>query len=98
MSENSYFRDISGQVSEIVFLAHLTVYGFLQLYELKYQKTYDSASSIHKYNKSFSKPNWPFYGFSQLYELKGQNLITPRVKCTSITNGVLSWFYRCTAY
>ena len=29
MSENSYFRDISGQVSEIVFLAHLTVLRLL---------------------------------------------------------------------
>ena len=35
MSENSYLRDFSAQVSQIVFLAWLTVFGLLQLYDLK---------------------------------------------------------------
>ena len=86
MSENSYLREFSAQVSEIVFLADLTFLrpittlwakisgnshlrefsangvlswfdrfcGFLQLYELKLQKSDISVSSVHKYHKSCS--------------------------------------------
>ena len=54
MSENSYIRDFSAQVSQIVFFAYLTVYGLLQLYDVKYQKTDNSTISVHKYHKSFS--------------------------------------------
>ena len=43
MIENLYLRDFSAQVSQIVFLDYLTVYGLIQLYDLKYQKTHISA-------------------------------------------------------
>ena len=52
MSENSYFRHFSAQVSQIVFLAYLTVHGLLQLYNLKCQKIHIFAISVHKYHKS----------------------------------------------
>ena len=51
MIKNSYLRDFSAQVSQIVYLAYLT--GFLQLYDLKSQKTHISAISVHKYQKLF---------------------------------------------
>ena len=54
MSENSYLHHFSAQVSQIVFFAYLTFYGLLQLYDLKCQKTHISATSVHKYQKSFS--------------------------------------------
>ena len=55
LSENSYLRHFSAQVSQIVFLAYLTVlHGLLQLYDLKCQKTHISAISVHKYHKSCS--------------------------------------------
>ena len=72
MSENSYLRHFSAQVSQIVFLAYLTFYGLLQLYDLKYQKTHISTISVHKYHKSCSSFIWPFYGLLQLYDLKCQ--------------------------
>ena len=49
MSKNSYIRDFSAQVSQIVFLAYLTVLRLLQLYNLKCQTTHISAISVHKY-------------------------------------------------
>ena len=55
MSENSFLRHFSAQVSQIVFLAYLTFFTtFLQLYDLKCQKTHFSANSVHKYHKAFS--------------------------------------------
>ena len=47
MSENSYLRHFSAQVSQSVFLASLTVLLLLQLYDLKSQKTHISAISVH---------------------------------------------------
>ena len=53
MSENSYLRLFSAQVSQIVFLANLTVFTtLLQLYDLKCQKTHISVISVNKYHKS----------------------------------------------
>ena len=46
MSENSYLHHLSAQVSEIVFLAYLTVLR-LQLYDLKCQKTHIFSLSAH---------------------------------------------------
>ena len=53
MSENWSLHHFSAQVSQIVFFAYWKVYGFLQLYDLKIQKTYISAISVHKYHKSW---------------------------------------------
>ena len=55
MSQNSYLREFCAQVSQIVFLAGLTVlHGLLQLYKQKCHKTHISASSVYKYHKSCS--------------------------------------------
>ena len=47
MSENSYLHIFSAQVSQSVFLAYLTVFDLLQLYELKCQKTHIFSLSAH---------------------------------------------------
>ena len=62
MSENSYLRDFSAQVSQILFLAYLNAYRLLQQYELNSQKTRIFSISVHKYHKSCSQLLWPFYG------------------------------------
>ena len=54
MSENSNLLQFSEQVSQIVFLVIWLFYGFLELYDLKCQKTHNSAISVHKYHKSSS--------------------------------------------
>ena len=54
MSQNSYLREFCAQVSQMVFLADLTILRLLELYEQNYQKTHISASSVHKYLKSCS--------------------------------------------
>ena len=55
MSENSYLRHFSAQVSQIVFLACFwPFYDLLQLYDLKCQETHISVISVNKYHKSCS--------------------------------------------
>ena len=52
ISKNSYLRQFSAQKSQSVFL-HLIwpFYDFLQLYDLKCDKTHISTISVHKYHK-----------------------------------------------
>ena len=47
MSKNSYLHIFRAQVSQSVFLAYLTDFELLQLYDLKCQKTHISAISAH---------------------------------------------------
>ena len=54
MTENTYLRDFSAQVSQFFFYLIGPFYGLLQLYDMKCQKTHISAISVHKYHKSFS--------------------------------------------
>ena len=54
MFENSYLLHFSAQLSQIMFLAYLTVFVLLQLYDLKCQKTHIFAILVHKYHKSFT--------------------------------------------
>ena len=78
-------------------------YGFLQLYEVKLQKSHISVSSVHKYHKSCSELIWPFYDLLQLYEEKLQK---SHISVSSVhkyhksylilTNRVLSSFDRFT--
>ena len=51
MSPYSYLREFCAQMSQIVFLADLTVLQLLLLYEQICHKTHISASSVHKYHK-----------------------------------------------
>ena len=67
MSENSYLRDFSAQVSQIVFLAYLTVLRLIttvwaELAEDSYLRNFSA-----KYHKSCFQHTWPFYGLLQLY-------------------------------
>ena len=54
MSENSYLRDFSAQVSQMFALLIWAFYGLLQLYDLKCWKNGISAIWVSKYHKSFS--------------------------------------------
>ena len=55
MSENSYLRDLSAQVSQIPFLSLFDRFtAYYNGIDLKCQKTRISAISVHKYHKSFS--------------------------------------------
>ena len=70
MSQNSYLRETFAQVSQNVFLADLTVLQLNKTVEAKCQKNHISASSVHKYHKSYSYLIWPFYDLLLLYEQK----------------------------
>ena len=54
MSENSYLSDFSAQVSQIVFLAYLTVLRLITTLWSEMSENLYSAISVHKYHKSFS--------------------------------------------
>ena len=58
MSQMSYLREFCAQVSQIVFLADLTVLCLTstvcQLYEQNYKKTDIFVSSVYKYHRSCS--------------------------------------------
>ena len=63
MSENSYLREFCAQVSQIVFLADLTVLRIVStVWAKKCHKTHISTSFVHKCHKSRSYLIWPFYG------------------------------------
>ena len=73
MSENSYLRHFTAQVSQIVFLRLFDCFTtFYNCMNWNCQKTHISAISVHKYHKSCSYLIWPFYGLLQLYDLKCQ--------------------------
>ena len=54
MSENSYLRHFSAQVSQMVFLAYLTVLRLITTVGTEMSKTHISTISVHKYHKSCS--------------------------------------------
>ena len=54
MSENSYLHEFCAQVSQIVFLADLTVLRIIYCMRKKIHKTHISTSSVHKSPKSCS--------------------------------------------
>ena len=71
-------------------------YALLQLYDMRCQKTYISAISVHKYHKSFS---CLFDRFTTYYNCMTWNVIkrmSPRLQCRSITNRNFSLFDRFT--
>ena len=70
MSENSYLRHFSVLVSQIVFLAYLTVLGLITTVWPEISKIHISANSVHKNHKACFYLIWPFYDFLQLYDLK----------------------------
>ena len=72
--------------------------GFLQLYEVKLQKSHISVTWVHKYHKSCSELIWPFYGLFQCMRKNFKNLLSPWVQCTSITNRFFSSHDRFSAF
>ena len=68
MSQNSYLRKFCVQMSQILFLADLTVLRLITTVLAETSKNYISSSSVHKYQKSCSKLIWPFHGLLELYE------------------------------
>ena len=69
----SYLRQLSAQVSQIVFLANMTILRLITTVGARVSKNFNiSMSSAHKYHKSCSQLNFPVYGLLQLYELKLQ--------------------------
>ena len=59
-SKMSYISEFSVEVTQIVFSAHLTVLRLVTTVRVKTSKSHISGSSVHKYHKSCSQPNWPF--------------------------------------
>ena len=72
MSENSYLRNISAQVSQIVFLAYLTVLRLFRIVRPEMSENLYLHHLVHKYHNWCSLLIWPFYGYSELYDLKCQ--------------------------
>ena len=54
MSQNSYLHHLVHKYHKSCSSLIWPFYGLLQLYDLKCQKTHISATSVHKYHKSFS--------------------------------------------
>ena len=64
--------------------------GFLQLHEVKVQKSHISMRSLHKYHKSCSESHLTVLRLiTTLWGKNFKNLISPGFQCTSITNHVL---------
>ena len=99
MSQNSYLHEFCAQVSQIVFLADLTV---LQLIYKCMSKNVTKLISPRVLCTSITNRvlSW-FHRFMAYYNCMSENitkLISSRVLCTSVTNHVLSWFNRFTAF
>ena len=97
-SKISYLREFSAQVSQIVFLPHLTLfYGY---FITKWRK----ASKILYLNKFTAQVSQIVFWarltvlrlITSVWGKTSKNLISPWVQCTSITNRVLSSFDRFT--
>ena len=98
MSQNSYLRQFSAQVSKIVFLADLTVLRLIITDEQKCRKTHISTRFLRV---SKNRVLNCFDCFTAYYNCMSKNvtkLISPRVQCTSIKNRVPSRFGCFTAY
>ena len=53
MSQNSYLHELCAQISQIVFLADLTLFAtYYYCKSKKFKKTHISTSSVHNYHKS----------------------------------------------
>ena len=72
MWENSYLPHFSALVSQLVFLAYLSVLRVFTTVWPEFQKFHISAIPVHKYHKSCFYLIWPFYDLLQLYDLKCQ--------------------------
>ena len=85
-------------ITNRVFLHIWPFYALIQLYELKYQKTNNSASLGHNYHKSCPNLFDRFAVYFNYMSLHVRKLITPQVLCKNGTKRILSLFDRFTAY
>ena len=96
--ENSFFREFCAQVSQVVFLADLTV---LRIITTVWEKNFTKLISPLVLCRSL--PNHflsCFDRFTSYYNCMKENvkkLIYARVLCTSVTNRVHCWFDQITA-
>ena len=90
----------SAQVSQIVFLAYLTVLRlYYNMYDLKCQKTHISAISVHKYHKScFLAYLTILRLFTTVWPEMSENSYLRHFSASSITNLVFSLFDCFTTY
>ena len=98
MSENSYLRNITAHVSQIVFLASLTV---LRLITTVGPETTQNSYLRHV-NANVSQIVFLAYSTALKAYYNSMNLnlrkhVSPRFQCKSITNRVLSLFDRFAA-
>ena len=66
MSENSYLRPFSAQVSQIVFIAFLSILRFITTVWPEMSEISYFLISVHKYHKSCFYLIWLFYDLLQL--------------------------------
>ena len=92
MSENSYFRNFSAQVSQIVFLAYLTV---LRLITTVWPEMSEN-SYLRDFSAQVSQIVFTVYHNCMTWNVRKH--ISPRFQCRGIKNRVLSLFDRFTAY
>ena len=84
-----YSAPFSAQVSQIVFLADLTILRLITtVWPEMSENSLSPAISVHKYHKSCSSFIWPFYGLLQLYDLKCQK---SHISATSVHNLQISF-------
>ena len=97
-SENSYLRHFSAQVSQIVFLAYLTVLRLFTTVWPKVRKLISPPFQCTSITKRFLNL---FQNFTTYYNCMNWNvrkLISLPFQCTSITKCFLSLFDRFTTY
>ena len=106
LSENSYLRDLSAQVSKIVFLPYLTVLRLIrtvwaEMWENSYLR--EISAQVPEivfllYHNSCFRFFDRFTAYHNCMSWNVRKLISPRTKCTRITNRVVSLFDRFTTY
>ena len=98
ISENSYPREFSAQVSQIVLLADLTFLRLITTVWAKMAKNSHVREFIAQVSQIvFLADLTVLHLITTVWTKNFTKLISPRVLCTSVTNRVLSWFDRFTA-
>ena len=98
MSQNSYLREFCAQVSQILFLADLTVLWLITTVWAKLSEN----SYLHEFCAQVSQivflPDLTIWRFDNCISENITKLISPRLLRTRFTNRVLSWFDRFTVF
>ena len=90
MSENSYLQEFCAQVSQIVFLADLTVSRLITIYEQKcHENSYLREFSAQVSQIMFLVDLTVFAAYNNCMSENVTKHLSPRVLCTSVRNRVL---------